>query len=93
MADEVIPVTGLDTVGLIEDIPPVSLPPAAFSNCRNVRFRDNAIHKMEGDIDILPYVRMEDADILKYIVWWPNPNLSIFSLGYYLLIVEQSWRR
>ena len=89
MVDDVVPVTQLDTVGLIEDIPPVSLPPNAMSDCRNVRFRDGAIHKMQGDIDILPNVRLGDNDILRYVVWWPNPNLSAFNLGYYLLIVEQ----
>ena len=89
MVDDVVPVTQLDTVGLIEDIPPVSLPPNAISDCRNVRFRDGAVHKMQGDIDILPNVRLGDNDILRYVVWWPNPNLSAFNLGYYLLIVEQ----
>ena len=93
MADQVIPVTGLDTIGLIEDIPPVSLPPAALSDCRNVRFRDNAIHKMEGDIDILPYVNMGEADVLRYVIWWPNPN-SIY-LQFRLLFINSrtSWRR
>ena len=93
MPDQIIPVEGLDTVGLIEDVPPVSLPPNAFSDCRNVRFRDGAIHKIGGDLEILPYIRYQnESDVLKYIVWWPNPNLAIDSLGYYLLIVQQGIR-
>ena len=89
MPEQVVPITGLDTVGLIEDVPPVSLPPAAFSDCRNVRFRDGAVSKMEGDVNIMPYIRLADEDILRYVAWWPNPNLAFASLGYYLVIVEQ----
>ena len=89
MPDQVIPVTGLDTVGLIEDIPPVSLPPTAFSDCRNVRFRNGTVSKMKGDIDIMPFIRTGDTDVFKYIFWWPNPNLAIFNSGYYVLIIEQ----
>ena len=89
MPEQIVPITGFDTVGLIEDVPPVSLPPNAFSDCRNVRFRDGSIQKMGGELSILPNVRYGDRDILKYIVWWPNPNLAIDNLGYYLLIVQQ----
>ena len=90
MPEQVIPITGLDTVGLIEDVPPVSLPPAAFSDCRNVRFRDGTVSKMGGDIDILPHISVGEQDVFKYIVWWPNPNLAFENLGYYLLIIEQN---
>ena len=89
MPKEVVPITGLDTVGLIEDVPPVSLPPAAFSDCRNVRFRDGCVQKMEGDVNIMPYIRLDPTDVLRYVAWWPNPNLAFASLGYYLVIVEQ----
>ena len=89
MPNEVVPITGLDQIGLIEDIPPVSLPPNAFSDCRNVRFRDGAVIKMEGDVNIMPYIQMADADILRYVAWWPNPNLAFANLGYYLIIIEQ----
>ena len=90
MPNEVVPITGLDQIGLIEDIPPVSLPPNAFSDCRNVRFRDGAVIKMEGDVNIMPYIQMADADVLRYVAWWPNPNLAFASLGYYLIIIEQN---
>ena len=90
MPRQVVPVTELDKVGLIEDVPPVALPPSAFSDCRNVRFRDGAVQKMEGDVNILPYVTFQDPnDILRYVAWWPNPNLSVFNEGYYLIIVNQ----
>ena len=89
MPNQVVPVTGLDTIGLIEDIPPVSLPPNAFSDCRNVRFRDGAVQKVRGDVDIFPNIIYGDSDVLKYIVWWPNPNLAVNNQGYYLLIVNR----
>ena len=90
MPRQVVPVTGLDKVGLIEDVPPVALPPSAFSDCRNVRFRDGAVQKMEGDVNILPYIEYQNPeDILRYVAWWPNPNLSVFNEGYYLIIVNQ----
>ena len=90
MPRQVVPVTELDKVGLIEDVPPVALPPSAFSDCRNVRFRDGAVQKMEGDVNILPYIEYQNPeDILRYVAWWPNPNLSVFNEGYYLIIVNQ----
>ena len=90
MAEQVLPFTGLDQAGLIEDVPPVALPPVAFSDCRNVRFRDGAVQKMEGDVNILPYINMASSDVLRYVAWWPNPNLAFASLGYYLVILEQT---
>ena len=90
MANQVLPITGLDTIGLIEDVPPVALPPSAFSDCRNVRFRDGAVQKMQGDVNILPYINVDETDTLRYVAWWPNPNLSFASLGYYLLIYQQN---
>ena len=95
MPPQILPVSGLDTVGLIKDQPPSSLPPQAFSDCRNVRFRDGAVLKMEGDVNIFPNLGGGDSDAfidsdaeIKYVAWWPNPNLVLENSGYYLIIAQ-----
>ena len=98
MPKQVIPITGLDTVGVIKDSPPVSLPPNAFSDARNVRFKDGSVRKMEGEVNIFPNL-FDVGDlthgsgtskrVLKYVAWWPNPNLISSQSGYYLVIVEE----
>ena len=92
MPKQIIPVTGLSDAGLIADTPPVTLPPNAFSDCNNVRFRNGSVSKVRGLIDIFPFVRMAHRDILKYVAWWPNPNLARFNMGYYVLVVQQGTR-
>ena len=95
MPNQILPVNGLDTVGLIKDQPPSGLPPQAFSDCRNVRFRDGAVLKMEGDVNIFPNLGGGDSDAfidsdaeIKYVAWWPNPNLVQENSGYYLIIAQ-----
>jgi len=92
MPNQVVPIEGLDTVGLIADVPAVSLPPNAFSDCNNVRFRNGNISKVKGDLHVFSHVHFGDQDVLKYVVWWPSPNLAAFNQGYYVLIVEQGGR-
>ena len=89
MPKQIIPVTGLSDAGLIADMPPVTLPPNAFSDCNNVRFRNGAASKVRGAIDIMPFVMLGTYDVLKYVAWWPSPNLAIFNQGYYLLVVRR----
>ena len=99
MPKEILPITELDTVGVVLDTPPVSLPPNAFSDVRNVRFKDGAVSKMEGEINIFPELFNStdvsgntlsyDDSTLKYIAWWPNPNIITDSTGYYLVIKEE----
>lgn len=48
MPNEIIPIDGLASVGLIEDMPSVALPPNAFSDISNLRLRDGAIKKFPG---------------------------------------------
>ena len=95
MPNQILPVVGLDQVGLIKDQPPSGLPPQAFSDCRNVRFRDGALLKMEGDVNIFPNLGGGDSDAfidsdaeIKYVAWWPNPNLVQENSGYYLIIAQ-----
>lgn len=90
MPSQVVPIQGVDQVGLVQDISPVALPQNAFSDCRNVRFRDSAVSKMEGEVNILPYIDTQnDEDVVQYVAWWPNPNLAFANAGYYLIIVQQ----
>lgn len=99
MPKQVLPVNQLDQVGLILDSPPVSLPPQAFSDARNVRFRDGAVRKMEGEVNLFPDIispeyfgglATNDSDQIKYVAWWANPNLADNQQGYYLVIVEDN---
>ena len=73
MPTQVLPITDLAKAGVIRDTPSVSLPPNVFSDCRNVRFRDGAIRKMEGEGTIQFNIGPSN---LMYVAWWPEPSLS-----------------
>ena len=99
MPDQILPLTGLDQTGVILDTPPVALPPTAFSDCLNVRFKDGAVRKMEGELNIFPDLVTnilagqvppitDTAATIKYTTWWANPNLAGVNSGYYLVIIE-----
>ena len=88
MPVNIVPVTQLDQAGIIIDTPPVAIPPNAFTDAQNVRFRDGAVSKMEGEVNIFPNL-FGTTDIIKYVAWWPSPNLAQLNTGYYLVIVEQ----
>ena len=99
MPDQILPLTGLDQTGVILDTPPVALPPTAFSDCLNVRFKDGAVRKMEGELNIFPDLVTnilagqvppitDTAATIKYTTWWANPNLAGLNSGYYLVIIE-----
>ena len=81
MPNQVVPITGLADVGIILDTPPVSLPPNAFTNARNVRFKDGAVRKMEGEVDIFrgmfDFFDQPAVGQLQYIAWWPSPNQTV----------------
>ena len=90
MPEQILPLTGLDQTGVILDNPPVSLPPTAFSDALNVRFKDGAVRKMEGELNIFPDLNVTDdpSATIKYVAWWANPNLSFLNRGYFLVIME-----
>ena len=88
MPDNVIPVNELDKMGLIADTPSTAIPPNSFSDCLNVRFRDGAVSKMQGEVNIFRDIFAE-TDVVKYVAWWPSPNLAQVNSGYYLVIVER----
>ena len=78
MPRQVIPLEGIDKVGLIADMPAVSLPSGAWSDVRNVRFDDGAIRKFKGHIPVF-----DDAMLMniQHVAYWENPNRR-----YYIVI-------
>ena len=70
MSDKkLIPVQGVDTVGIIRDTPAHILPPQAWSDGRNIRFKDGSVHKREGSIQAFATTNNE---IVKF-AYWPEP--------------------
>ena len=94
MPDNIVPVTGLDQAGVIIDTPPVALPPNAFTNARNVRFKDGAVRKMEGEVDIFEgmagFFTQSTIGAVEYLAWWPSPNQTTFDAGYYIFVVQDT---
>ena len=71
MANEIIPIQGLDTLGLVADTPSIALANNAFSDALNVRFDDGAIRKVKGYVEIFATHGLTDIRLLAF---WPNPN-------------------
>ena len=69
MPDTIVPLNDLAATGLIEDIPSVSLPPNAFSDCQNVRFHSGAIRKFPGESNALVGVSLSNV---VYVAHWPS---------------------
>ena len=94
MPDQIIPIRELDKAGIILDTPAVSLPPNVFTDARNVRFKDGAVRKMEGEVDIFPDLSnfLNDSEVgdIQYFAWWPNPNQTTLDRGYYITVVEHT---
>jgi hypothetical protein len=55
MADEkkLIPITGLDQIGIVKDTPGHILSPNAFTDGKNVFFKNSSVHKREGTVKAL----------------------------------------
>lgn len=73
MPNQILPITGLAEIGLIEDTPSVALPPNAFSDVKNVRFRNGAIRKFPGETtsNLLPAFTGQD---IVYAASWNAPT-------------------
>ena len=78
MPTEVLPITDLASLGVIQDTPSFSLPPNAFSDVQNVRFRDGAVRKMTGEELLLEQIpladRPSDEGDIRYVAYWPSPS-------------------
>ncbi len=92
MANNVLPINDLAKVGLVFDTPPVALPANAFTDGKNIRFKDGAVRKMEGEVllnnitDDLT-ASGEELGKIRYLAFWPNPNLAPLK-GYYVFVVD-----
>jgi len=101
-SSQVTPITEVDQYGLIFDRPAPSLPPNAFSDGVNIRFRDGTVRKMQGELNIFPNIFDDpsntvdgtpvnyDGSYVKYVAFWPNPNIIGSNAGYYLVISEET---
>ena len=49
----IVPIKDVGQIGIIEDIPPYSLPPNAWSGGNNVRFLDNGVSKCAGYEEVM----------------------------------------
>ena len=76
MPNQVLPITDLAKAGVIMDTPAVSLPPNVFSNVENVRFRDGAIRKMEGETTLFSLT--PGADPIVYVAYWQGPFNNMY---------------
>lgn len=80
---EVIQFDNLAQVGILKDIPDLTLPQNGFSDALNVRFRNNAIHKLEGEVDLGEFGNGSN-DII-FVTYWASPNLTPND-GYYVYV-------
>ena len=78
MPTQIIPIEGIDKLGLIADQPAVNIPPGAWSDVSNVRFDDGAIRKIKGHIEIFDDHGLTN---IQHIAYWENPNTR-----YYIVI-------
>lgn len=92
MADDVVSVTEVAQLGVVFDTPPISLAPNVFTDVRNIRFKDGAVRKMEGELllnniteDLVP--ANEDFGQVRYFAVWENPNLAPTGC-YYVWVVD-----
>ena len=77
--------------GVVKDTPPIALAPNIFTDVRNVRFKDGAIRKMEGEL-LLNNIADELTGSLshgkvRYFAVWQDPNLQPTGC-YYIFVVD-----
>jgi len=80
---DIIQFDNLAQIGLLKDIPDLTLPNNGFSEAINVRFLNNAITKMEGELDLGEFGN--GAQEIIYVDYWANPNLTPNN-GYYVYV-------
>ena len=91
MADNVIDVTEVAKIGVIKDTSPVALAPNIFTDVKNVRFKDNAIRKMEGELLLNDITSDLSSPLsfgeLRHFAVWEDPNLQPTGC-YYIWVVD-----
>ena len=78
MPEQILPFGQLDEFGLNFDQPNVSLGPNVFSNGRNIRFKDGAVRKFLGHIEIFEQALINSGfnvtPNFQHVEYWANPN-------------------
>jgi len=90
MAED-IPIVDIASKGLVKDTPPVSLPTNIFTDVRNVRFKDGAVRKIEGEL-LLNNITSDLSSPksfgkVRYFASWENPNKQPTGC-YYIFVVD-----
>jgi len=86
MAEEIISVVDIASKGVVIDTPPVALAENIFTDVKNVRFKDGAVRKMEGELLLNNIAGVTGQ--ARYIAVWENPNLQPTGV-YYLWVVDK----
>ena len=90
MADETISVIDIASKGVVIDTPPVALAPNIFTDVRNVRFKDGAVRKMEGELllnNVSVTLGSGTIGKIRYFAVWENPNRQPFGC-YYIFVTD-----
>lgn len=83
---QIVPITQLHSVGMIKDTPSITLPPQAFSDALNVRFRDGCINKISGEVNLLPTLTGDPiTGTYLHVSWWSSPNVTPTD-GYFVIV-------
>lgn len=86
MAEEVISVVDIASKGVVIDTPPVALGQNIFTDVKNIRFKDGAVRKIEGEL-LLNNITGVTGQV-RYIAVWENPNLQPTGV-YYIYVADK----
>jgi len=86
MAEQVLPISQIQAIGMVKDTPSIALSPNAFSDALNVRFNNGGVNKIEGERLLFPELTSLTGEII-HVAWWANPNLTPTD-GYYLVVTD-----
>ena len=90
MADEaqLVPVVGVDQLGIVRDVPAHVLAPTAWSNGRNISFKNGSANKRKGSVKVFPDLLdmklasngnsagFVDSDQIIHIDYWAEPSVA-----------------
>jgi len=86
MAEEVVSVVDIASKGVVIDTPPVALAQNIFTDVRNIRFKDGAVNKIEGEL-LLNNIAGATGQA-RYFAVWENPNLQPTGV-YYIYVADK----
>ena len=91
MADELKSIVEVASKGVVKDTPPIALAPNIFTDVKNVRFKDNAIRKMEGELLLNDITSDLSSPLsfgeIRHFAVWENPNKQPTGC-YYIWVVD-----